>query len=638
MLPLTMIGDYRLGRLLGRGTQGEVYAASVEEAGPSVAIKVLYGGRASDTELRTCARLQHPHIVPILQIGEHYGQPYIVMRLMTMSLADDLRRLCVADPDDVVWLMVKVAEAVHACHQAGVLHRDLKPANILMDEAGEPYVADFGVAKLLEESEHGTITGTRPYMAPEQLDGRHTVRSDVYSLGVIFYELLTCLRPFRADSEGDLNREIKEKPPANPRLVRPSISPSLARICLRCLAKAPEDRFESADALRRALQRYLNGELPEDAPWYQRAWRWCLRHALVAGACAALLMFGLITIPGVVSIVQQHEQVKLAQLTQANTTHAAMVAGAVLSHLRDLGQKLGSAARDPGLVAALEAGDSERLQSHLAGFYVRHNDPTQDEGSPFNTWFVLDREGRLTAQAGTASPRRILGLNYAWRDYSRAWALGDRCRSDVPGCVYVSRVFKSELDGYYKFALSTPIYDHRGEPVALLVAAVATSTKLGSLGFDDPDNVRALIGVRDDERDRRADSSYMILLHPGHKYGEAEPLESGPVRTLEEATRGTPRIEDALGLPPPALTASSDDYSDPVGERNSRYAGRWIAGFAPVGNTGLIVVVQTSAEVIHAEARFSRTLVAWIGLSVLPGVFFVIVGVWHKRRRRQSSA
>lgn len=410
----TLIDGYLLGPLLGRGTQGEVYEATEVSTGQKVALKLLHGGRWSDTEIRTCTMLEHPNIVPILRLGEHEGLPYIVMKLLKGSLAAESPgegRL--ADPKAAARLMAKVAGAVHYLHQAGVLHRDLKSANILVDEAGEPYVADFGVAKFMDESEHGTIAGTRPYMAPEQLDGRTTVRSDIYSLGVILYELLAGRRPFQSARVSDLNREIREASPRELRKLRPGLDVELSRICLRCLEKAPADRYGSAEALSTSLVRYLNGELPEGASWYRRLWRWCLRHVVAAGFVAALTTFLMIIIPTVVSLAQEHEQTKRARLTQVNTNNAAMVAGTVLSHLRALGEAVELSARDPMLAAAVQSGDRQLQQVRLEAFYDGGNDPARGLGSPFDTWFVLDNEGRLTAQFGKASATQIIGRDYA---------------------------------------------------------------------------------------------------------------------------------------------------------------------------------------------------------------------------------
>lgn len=632
-----MIGSYLLGRLIFHGTQGEVYEATDLRTGRKVALKLLHGGRWSDTEIKACARLDHPNIVPIYEIGTHEGWHYIAMKLMKGSLAGGgTRPPYFQDQDAAAALMAKIAGAVHYLHQRGILHRDLKPANILPDEVGEPYVTDLGVAKDLDESDHGTIAGTRRYMSPEQLDGHATVRSDIFSLGVILYELITGVLPFQAGDAPALIREIKGVAPKDPRKLNPSLSHDLVGICLRCLEKAPDDRYGSAEALKQVLLQYLNGELPEGASRLQRAWRWCLRHSATAGFIAAGVTFFLIMIPTTVGLAREHESTKRAQMMQTNMSSASMVAGAVLSQLMELSETVKVSANDPRLAAAVESGDAAQQQTLCESFYGygASNYGLKVTGDfPFDTWYILDHRGRLTAQAGKVDAAHIIGRDYSWRDYFKgAWELAKGGFHST----YVSRVIKAELDGNHKFAISMPIYDRRGAPIGVLVGAVATSAKLGSLAFDDSENIRALAGPRDIERgDPSAPRPpYMVLLHPEYAYGEADPLTNAQVQGLEAASRGMLRLERPLQLPDPSLVTSSDDYRDPAAERHSQYAGRWLAGFAPVGNTGLVVVVQTPYDVLRFEAKFGSQLVIWVCLSAIPGVLLMLFAAWHQRRKK----
>jgi serine/threonine-protein kinase len=636
-----MIASYRLGPVLGRGTQGEVYEALDTRTGLVVALKLLHGGRWSAVEMKVCARLEHPHIVRILEIGEHDGLQYIAMERMIGSLAEDAHRQRYLDsPDAAAGLVAKIAEAVHYHHQEGILHRDLKPANILFDSIGEPKLADFGVAKLVDESDHGTIAGTRPYMAAEQLDGHTTVRSDIYGLGVILYELLTGQRPFRAADTAELVREIREVPARDPCKLRPELDVDLTRICLRCLEKAPEDRYGSAEALESALVRHLNGELPEGASRRLRLWRWCLRNSATAGLIAATLTFLLILVPTVLSLAHEHASIRRAQAMQVNTSSAAMVAGTVLSQIRALSDAVALSARDDELVAAVQEGDTAVQQRLCEAFYRHYEDPAQrlklTDNSPFNTWFVLDATGRLTAQYGKETEVPIIGRDFAWRDYFQgAWELGEAGLD----ATYVSSVFQSELDGYHKFAISTPIYGDDGEPIGVLVGAVPTAANLGSLVRHDLQNITALVGPRDHEREDQPDGSHWILVHPDYVEGEADPLTNPQVELLERASRGALRVEQSLGLPAPSLVQSSDDYRDPTATRHPKYAGRWLAGFAPVGNTGLVVVVQTEYDLPpRFETQFGRQLALWAVLSAAPGALLMLFAAWHRRRRSARRA
>jgi len=294
-------GDYELIREIGRGAMGIVYKARQISLNRPVALKMIRSAAlATDDELRrfqneaeAIALLDHPHIVPILEVGNHEHQRYFSMKLIGGSSLDKKLADYVTDPKSAASLLKKAAEAVHHAHQRGILHRDLKPANILLDEHGNPVVTDFGLAKRVvgdsELTHSGTIVGTPAYMSPEQASGRRgavTTSSDVYGLGAILYALLTGRAPFGGDSIEETLEQVRQSAPAPPSRINPRTPRDLEVICLKCLEKDPSRRYASAQALAEDLGRFLLGEPITGRPtgMLERGWLWCRRNPWLAGA------------------------------------------------------------------------------------------------------------------------------------------------------------------------------------------------------------------------------------------------------------------------------------------------------------------------------------------------------------------
>jgi serine/threonine protein kinase len=273
-LPYAVPG-YEILAELGRGGMGVVYQARQKSTDRVVALKMLLPGQLVETaavqrlraETEAIIALDHPHIVPVYDVGEREGRPYFTMRLLEGgSLAGSISRFR-DEPRAVATFLATVARAVHHAHQRGLIHRDLKPGNILLDADGRPYVSDFGLVKHAERegslTESGAILGTPSYMAPEQASGQRgmvTTLVDVYSLGAILYELLTGQPPFREATAFQTLLDVMERAPIPPRVLNPKVDLDLATICLKCLAKNPAERYASAAALAEELERWLNGE------------------------------------------------------------------------------------------------------------------------------------------------------------------------------------------------------------------------------------------------------------------------------------------------------------------------------------------------------------------------------------------
>jgi serine/threonine-protein kinase len=269
------LGDYELAEELGRGGMGVVYKAQQASLGRTVALKMILRGAMPTpadlarfrSEAESAARLDHPAIVPIYEVGQHEGQPFFTMKYVAgTTLA---RRLADGpmNPREAAELLAPICRAIHFAHERGVLHRDLKPSNILIDEEGRPHVSDFGLAKRVETDSgltlSGAVLGTPSYMAPEQAAGKRGKvgrESDVYSLGTILYAMLTGRPPFQAATPVETVMMVVEQEPLPPRLVNPRADRELEMIALKCLQKPPELRYATAAELADDLEAYLADE------------------------------------------------------------------------------------------------------------------------------------------------------------------------------------------------------------------------------------------------------------------------------------------------------------------------------------------------------------------------------------------
>ncbi len=258
-----MLGQYYLGELIGRGGMASVYRARQASMDRDVAVKVMSAALSHNAEFvarfereaRVIARLQHPHILPVIDFGRSDEHIYLVMRYVEGGILSDRLRATTLSINQANRFLSQIASALEYAHQRGVIHRDLKPNNVLLDEMDNVYLTDFGIAKMLASTTTsaysltatGSVMGTPAYMAPEQWRSEPVdARTDIYALGVILYEMLMGALPFQAETPFGMMYKHFDTPPPLPRLINPALPPTLEQVVLRALAKQPDERFQSA--------------------------------------------------------------------------------------------------------------------------------------------------------------------------------------------------------------------------------------------------------------------------------------------------------------------------------------------------------------------------------------------------------
>ena len=435
------LGHYAIEREIGRGAMGVVYQARQEGLNRVVALKLLREGRHASTSLqhrfhreaRAMARLRHPNIVAVHEVGDYEGQPFFTMDLVDgLPLDRFAAKVGIRDPVLVADLVARIADAVSYAHGQGIVHRDLKPNNIIVDPRGEPVIMDFGLAKDIAADTRysitGDIVGTPAFMSPEQAAGRvHEIdqRSDVYSLGAILYALLARTEPFRGRTLVEtLTRVIRDDPAPVTRL-NPAVSGELGGICMKAMDKDPARRYATAAEFAGDLRHFMNGEPTQASPWTARvrAERFLTRHRVgVAVSGAGLALAVALVIAGARWASRDFLDIARRDLQSRQPERRVAAVDALARELaspEQLRENQLPAAR--ALILSAARDPDPAVQSAVLRFLRDARLTAEEVGPEMNAWVVsaADANNRLAIDA-LGSMRGIDNANYLIRRLSES--------------------------------------------------------------------------------------------------------------------------------------------------------------------------------------------------------------------------
>ena len=382
------LSDYDLLAEIARGGMGIVYKARDRQLNRLVAVKVTRAGQfASDSERKrflgeaaAAAQLDHPHIVPIFEVGEAGGGNFFSMAFVEGESLAQAVKSGPLPPRRAAELIKLVAEAVGYAHSRGVVHRDLKPGNILVDESGQPRVTDFGLAKRTDGdsslTQIGQVVGTPSYMPPEQAEGRNDQvgeLADVYSLGATLYCLLTGRPPFQGASMVETLGQVVAKEPVALRMLNPAVDRDLETIVLKCLEKRPEKRYESAIAVADDLARFLDGRhiLARPVDGLEKVARWCRRNPAVA---SLLGVIGVVFLAAFVLVTWSYMRAENAFREEARQRAAAEQAMAAAKRERSAERWERYRANIVAATSALQLHNVRAVRNALGAAPVEHRD------------------------------------------------------------------------------------------------------------------------------------------------------------------------------------------------------------------------------------------------------------------------
>ncbi len=628
---------YTLVRLLSRGGTSDVFEAHDPAMARRVALKIMKAaGDAARFHFQAeiGRTIQHPHLAQIFSGGEWEGTPYLSGELYAGTLAD-----CVDAyrdrPENVAVVMLEIAEAVACLHDHGILHRDLKPSNILldrMDGRGHAYVADLGLAKQLGargRTEPLAAWGTLENMAPERARSNASANqaADIFSCGTILYELIVG-RPIYEGTLDEVWEKLRRREPIRPPSARGVLVPKcLEDVCMECLEMQPALRYRSAHELVADLRAVTQHRSPRvsQRSLLLRLSRHCRRHPLPMIALAITLLVVLAATGVAAWTMREHERALQQQTLQANRYAAQATAGQVLYVLRTLGERLRTCAAQPQIIAALR-----RVPRPVEA------DPTAalrdcGLGSHFDSALALDLEGHPVLREPVMPPG-YEQRTFLYRDYViGAQRLAQRRRQsgsspeDIAETVYVGRPHRSEGDGKVRLPIATSVFalgrDGRAQHVGYLMATLGTDSTIASLTFSDPNDpqrIGALLALRDrarTEAELPLPKDFLVLIHERLAHGSTRDIAGPQLAILSrEIAAEEPGQRQQFRLQRGA-TLGSDDHRDPV----PGFEGRWLAGFARVGQTDYVVVVQTRYQAIEIVKGWLLRSFGWSVAVVVTG-------------------
>jgi serine/threonine-protein kinase len=625
-----VVGNYRLLGEIGEGGSSIVHLAERTDRGDLFALKLArpqaqHACLAFRNELNNARRLQGSSagVVGVVDHGRsERGEEFLVLQLMEGgNLLDSVAAGKYGHRRDALALVGRLASMVASAHARAVLHCDLKPDNILFDAKGEPHLADFGVAQQLAgpgTSKAIALGGTRGWMSPEQARGLSmnseppsegssvtplTVASDVFSLGVILHWLLTREQPFGAGPDYEQRVQYEEPPPCVPRrrLAR-ELEGECASICRRALQKDPALRYQTAAQLAEDVSRALAG-LPlqsESSRLLRRLALWVSRHKLLALAGLELCLL-LLYLPFVPFLVLGQSR---AVLAEQNANAALHQAGAVMNELRDRSERLMKMAEQPEIQELVHHSDRYGPTPELGRFAT----------SDIENLLVFSTDGIVRARwpALRGTPRTD---DFSFRDYFKGAArLAHEGRREL----YVPRVIRSQTTGLLDLSLATPVFDAKGEWIGVAAGAHPARSTFGAVQMNCAGGGACLTGLlasRDrDDADAPQPLGISFVAAPELRTGQEAALDTALSRKICERIGCTP-------APRAQFTARAnvqplvENFIDPV-------SGRALLGaFAPVGGTGLVVVVATPTSAVRELTdRMLENARAYLGVPLLVGV------------------